>query len=104
MVLSAIVVVLALEVGMVASGVDHQALSQAAVYQPQAHWKVTDTSLEPWANDIVRGPARYSGGSGPAWVVELAAPGDDRYLHYTGLVVISAITGRVVNVNVLASN
>jgi hypothetical protein len=103
-VVSAIVVVLALEVGMVASGVDHNAVSQAAVYQPQAHWRVIDRSLEPWANDIVRGQARYSGGSGPAWVVELAAPGDSRYLRYSGMVVINAITGKVENINVLASS
>jgi hypothetical protein len=92
------------DAGVVGSGADQKALSQAAMYQPQAHWSVARTSLEPWASNVVRGQARCSGGFGPAWVVELTAPGDSRWKNYEAMVVINALTGSVVNVDVLASN
>ena len=71
------------------------ALAQARSAQPQARWQVTRKSFVPWASDIQSGAMRVTGGSGPAWVVELSAPGDSTWKHYTALVVVSAVGASV---------
>lgn len=80
------------------------ALHEAQSVQPRAHWSVMRESLEPWANDVDRGGVRLSDGTGPAWVVELSAPGDSTWTHYSAVVVINAVTGRISGASVLGSN
>ena len=89
-------------------GVDRNAgtaaLTEARSFQPQGHWSVVRQSFEPWANDVRRGPYRYTGGGGPAWVIELTAPSDATWRNYTAVVVVSAVDGGVSGASVLASN
>ena len=80
------------------------ALAQARSAQPQALWQVTRKSFVPWASDIQSGAVRVTGGSGPAWVVELSAPGDSAWKHYTALVVVSAVDARVSAAQAAGSN
>lgn len=67
----------------------------AATRQVPARWVVRSATFSPWASDVRSGGYRFRGGAGPAWVIELAAPGDRRWHRYTALVVVDAITGEV---------
>ena len=83
---------------------DATALHAAQAVQPQAHWTVLRESLQPWANDVSRRDVRFTGGAGPAWVVELVAPGDSTWANYSAVVVINAFTGKISGASVLATN
>jgi hypothetical protein len=83
---------------------DTTAIHFAASYQPQAHWRVVGHTFDPWANNVVRGNDRFSGGKGPTWVIELAAPSDSKWSTYNAVVVINAATGAIDAGDALASN
>jgi hypothetical protein len=83
---------------------DAVALHEANSVQPQVHWSVTQRSFEPWASVVSRGNVRLTGGSGPAWVVELSAPGDSRFDGYRSVVVVSAVTGGMSSASVLTGS
>jgi hypothetical protein len=83
---------------------DATAIHFAASYQPQAHWRVVGHTFEPWANSVARGNYRFSGGKGPAWVIELTAPSDSKWNTYNAVVVINAATGAIDAGDALASN
>jgi hypothetical protein len=83
---------------------DATALNFAISRQPQAHWHVAKRTFEPWASNVVRGSYRVSGLSGPAWVVELNAPGDASWQTYQSVVVVSAATGAIMAGDVLGTN
>jgi hypothetical protein len=85
-------------------GADAVALHETSSVQPRAHWSITRRTFEPWASVISRGSVRMTSGSGPAWVLELSAPGDSKYQSYNAVVVVSAITGGMSAASVLASN
>jgi len=76
-------------------GADAVALREASSAQPQAHWSIVRRTFELWASDVSRGNFRTTGGSGPAWVLELTAPGDSRGSSYRAVVVVSAISGKM---------
>ena len=83
---------------------DAVALHEANSAQPQVHWSVTQRSFEPWASLVSRGTVRFTGGSGPAWVVELSAPGDSKFDGYRSVVVVNALTGGMSAASVLAGS
>jgi hypothetical protein len=85
-------------------GADAVALHETSSAQPGAHWSITRRTFEPWASAVSRGSVRMTGGSGPAWVLELSAPGDSKFQNYNAVVVVSAITGSMSAASVLASN
>jgi hypothetical protein len=74
-------------------GADAVALHEVNSVRPQAHWSIIRRSFEPWASVVSRGSYRMTGGSGPAWVLELSAPGDSKFNNYSAVVVVSAISG-----------
>ena len=80
------------------------AVAQAMSAQPQARWFVDHQTFELWANDVARGSMRLSGGSGPAWIVELAAPADSTWSTYRAVVIVNALTGAVSGSEVVAAN
>ena len=84
-------------------GADAVALHEANSVQPQANWSIIRRSFEPWASVVSRGSFRTTGGSGPAWVLELSAPGDSRFNSYSAVVVVSAVSGRMSAAGVGAS-
>jgi hypothetical protein len=94
----------ALGLYVVDNGASAVAIHYAASTQPSAGSTVTRQTFEPWSNDVSRGTFRVTGGSGPAWVVELTAPGDESWHHYSAVVVISAVTGEQEAGSVVASN
>ncbi len=83
--------------------VDSTALSFAASHQPQAKWTVVGHTFDPWANSVIRGNHRFSGGIGPAWVIELTAPWDSKWTNYSSVVVVNAATGGIDAGDVLAT-
>jgi hypothetical protein len=85
-------------------GADAVALHKVNLVQPQAHWSIIRRSFEPWASVVSRGSYRLTGGSGPAWVLELSAPGDSKFNNYGALVVVSAVNGSVSAASVLATS
>lgn len=89
---------------VVDEGASAAAVHYATSAQPSARWVVTRQTLEPWASDVSRGTFRVTGGGGPAWVVELTAPGDESWHHFSAVVVISAVTGEQQAGSVVASN
>ena len=85
-------------------GADAVALHEVNSVQPQAHWSIIRRTFEPWASDVSRGSFRTTGGAGPAWVLELSAPSDSKWMNYSAVVVVSAVSGRVSAASVGASN
>jgi hypothetical protein len=85
-------------------GADTVALHEVNSVRPQAHWSIIRRSFEPWASVVSRGSYRMTGGSGPAWVLELSAPGDSKFNNYSAVVVVSAISGSMSAASVLASS
>ena len=45
-----------------------------------------------------------TGGSGPAWVLELSAPGDSKFSNYSAVVVVSVLSGSMSAASVLATS
>lgn len=82
---------------------DGSAISEAATYQPQAHWSIVRRTFDPWSNDVTSGQTRLTGGAWPAWVIELTAPGDSRK-GYSAVVVVNAFTGAASGVSVSATD
>ena len=99
-----VVVCLGIDGGVNAVRLDDLALAQVRSGQPQAHWNVTHKWFVAWSSDIETGTMRFTGGSGPAWVVELSAPADRKWRHYTAVVVIDPFFGHVSAASVAASN
>ena len=60
-----------------------------------AQWTIRHVAFSLWASDVRSSGFRFIGGAGPAWVIELAAPGDSRWQRYSGFVVVDAVTGDV---------
>lgn len=80
------------------------AIHYASSVLPNAHWKVVRQTFEPWASNVQRGSFRSTGGTGPAWVVELSAPADSAWRGYSSVVVINALTGSTQSADALAGN
>lgn len=85
-------------------GADAVALHEVNSVQPQAHWSIVRRSFELWASVVSRGSYRMTGGSGPAWVLELSAPGDSKFNNYSAVVVVSAVSGSMSATSVLATS
>jgi hypothetical protein len=95
-----------LALGLVGTGnrADDVALSAARADFPAPKWSVAKRVFVPWASDIRARSLRFTGGSGPAWAIEVTAPPDSRWRRYSGLIVIDAWSGRVVGASVAGSN
>jgi hypothetical protein len=101
---SALVVGVAVEFMNNDRGADAVALHEVNSVQPHAHWSIVRRSFEPWASVVSRGTYRMTGGSGPAWVLELSAPGDSKFSNYSAVVVVSVLSGSMSAASVLATS
>ena len=97
-------VLLGIDIGINATRVDDTAFSQVRSDQPQAQWTLVKKSFVLSSSDVEYGTMRIRGGHGPAWVVELSAPGDQRWNHYIAVVEIDPFDGRVSAASVSAYN
>jgi hypothetical protein len=102
-VVAALVIGLGIDLVATDLGADGTALRAARSAQPQAGWSITKRTFEPWADVVSRGTVRFTGGSGPAWVLQLSAPSDSQWANYSAVVVVNAVTGSVAGASVLAT-